>query len=88
MATLTKKPIQVYLRPEQLDRLRALAKRRGVSLAELIRQGVDLLVGETPPDHDPLLDIVGMFEGGPPDLAEKHDQYLAQIFREEHTTRE
>ncbi len=85
MATLTKKPIQVYLRPEQLDRLRALAEQRGVSVAELVRQGVDLLLAEAPADHDPLLDIVGMVEGGPPDLAEKHDEYLAKwIYEESH----
>ncbi len=83
MATLTKKPIQVYLRHDQLDRLRSLAERRGVSIAELVRQGVDLLLAETPADHDPLLDIVGIVEGGPTDLAEKHDEYLAQIIREE-----
>jgi methionine synthase I (cobalamin-dependent) len=83
VAALTKKPIQVYLRPEQLDQLRALAERRKVSIAELVREGVDLLLAETSADHDPLLDIVGMFDSGLGDLAEKHDEYLAQSFREE-----
>jgi hypothetical protein len=83
MATLTKRPIQVYLRREQLDALRGLAERRKVSVAELIRQGVDRLLSDVPIDDDPILDIIGMVEGGPPDLAEKHDEYLAQIIREE-----
>lgn len=77
MSSLTKKPIQVYLRPEQLDRLRAVAERRNVSVAELVRQGVDRLLEEIPVEDDPLLEIIGLVEGGPEDLAERHDAYLA-----------
>jgi hypothetical protein len=83
VVTLTKKPIQVYLRREQLDALRALAGRRRVSVAELVRQGVDRLLAEVPLDEDPAWDIIGLVEGGPPDLAEKHDEYLAKWLREE-----
>ncbi len=83
MRTLTKRPIQVYLRPEQLDALRGLAERRKVSVAELVRQGVDRLLAEVPWEEDPLLDIIGMVQGGPPDLAEKHDEYLAKWIHEE-----
>lgn len=83
MRTLTKKPLQVYLRPEQLAALRALAERRGVSLAELVRQGVDRLLADLPVEEDPLWDIVGLFDSGVGDLAEKHDEYLAQLIDEE-----
>lgn len=48
MARMVRK--QVYIEVEQQKRLKALAKERGVSEAELIRQGVDLALarGETP----------------------------------------
>jgi hypothetical protein len=82
MAIAHKKPLQVYLRPEQIEALRALAQRRNVPVAELVRQGVDKVLREIPPDEDPLWDIVGLFEG-PGDLAEKHDEYIATIIHEE-----
>jgi hypothetical protein len=82
MAIAHKKPLQVYLRPEQLEALRALALRRNLPVAELVRQGVDKVLREIPPEEDPLWDIVGLFEG-PGDLAEKHDEYIAKIIHEE-----
>ena len=54
-----------------------------MSVAELIRQGVDRLLDELPPEEDPLSDIIGMFDSGLGDLAEKHDEYLAQWLRED-----
>ena len=82
MATFTKKPIQVYLRPEQLDALRGLSQRRDVAIAELVRQGVDRLLAEVPPEEDPLLDIIGIANSRLGDLAEKHDEYLVPWLRE------
>lgn len=76
MVAITRKPLQVYLRPQQLEPLRALAKRRGVPMSELVRQGVDRVLAEVPPEEDPLMDIIGMFDSGLGDLAEKHDEYL------------
>jgi len=35
-------------------------------------------------DNDPLFQIAGMFAIGDADLAAKHDQYLAEIYRDEH----
>jgi hypothetical protein len=86
MATLTKKPIQVYMRPEQLEALRALARKRDVPVAELVRQGIDRLLAEVPAEEDPLWDIVGMVDSpsAPTNLAEKHDEYLARWSREDH----
>jgi hypothetical protein len=77
MSPLTKKPLQVYLRQDQLDALRALAKKEKVSLAELVRQGVDRLLVETPIEDDPLWNIVRLGESGVGDLAAEHDRYLA-----------
>jgi Ribbon-helix-helix protein, copG family len=78
MATLHKRPIQVYLRPDQLDKVRALARRRHLSIAEIIRQGVDRVLGDVPPEEDPLWELVGMVTEGPSDLSEKHDEYLTK----------
>ena len=78
MKTLTHRPLQVYLRPEQLEALRFLARRRDVSIAELVRQGVDRLLAEVPADEDPLWGIVGQFDSGLGDLSEQHDTYLAR----------
>lgn len=83
MATLTKKPIQVYLRPEQLEALRALARRRNVPVAELVRQGVDRVLAEMTPEEDPMWDIIGMCDSGLGDLAEKHDEYIVKWICEE-----
>lgn len=79
MATVTKRPIQVYLRPDQLDKLRALAERDHVSVAELVRQGVDRLLASLTVEEDPLLDIIGLVEDGPEDFAENHDAHLAEM---------
>ncbi len=51
MAVAQKKPIQVYLRPDQIDKLRYMADRRRTSIAELVRQGVDRLLLEVPPEE-------------------------------------
>ncbi len=83
MVKTAKKPLQVYLRTDQLDALRALAKRRGESMAGLVRAGVDKLLQEVPPEEDPLLDVVGIYDSGIGDLSEKHDEYIAQMIEEE-----
>ena len=79
MSALTTKPFQIYLREEQIAALRALAQKRGQSVAELIRQGIDLLLLNLPMEEDPLLDIIGMFDSGAGDLSTEHDHYLAEF---------
>jgi hypothetical protein len=79
VTTSTKRAIQVYLRPEQLDALRLLSTKQGTSMAELIRQGVDLLLTGIPVEDDPLWNIIGLGNSGVHDLALKHDRYLAEI---------
>ena len=84
MRTLTKKPIQVYLEERQLGTLRWLAEKRGVSVAELVRQSVDCYLLQLPSEDDPLWGIIGIGLGGPPDLAERHDDYLVEEFLKHH----
>lgn len=83
MVVINKKPIQVYLEPEQLRSLRALAAQRGVSMGELIRQGVNHILSEVPLEEDPLWNIVGTFDSGLGNLAEKHDEYIAKAVQDE-----
>lgn len=83
MTVSTKKPLQIYLRKDQLDALRGLSERREVSMAELIRQAVDHLLAEMPVEEDPLWDMVGVFDSGLGDLAENHDHYLADAIEAE-----
>lgn len=63
--------------------LRALATKREVPIARLVREGVDRLLDELPVEDDPLLDIIGLMDGGPPDMAKNHDAYLAEMIEQE-----
>lgn len=81
---LTKRPIQTYLRENQFAPLRALAATRGVSMAELIRQGVDKVLAETTLEEDPLIRIIGIGEGTVTDASERHDDYLYEEYTDLH----
>lgn len=85
MVKKMKKPLQIYLREDQMQTLRRVAERQGESIAELVRQGVDLFLDQLPPDEDPLMDIVGLYDSRLGDLADNHDEYLARLIREEHS---
>jgi hypothetical protein len=52
-------------------------------MAGLIRIGVDKLLQEVPPEEDPLLEVVGIYDSGIGDLSEKHDEYIVQMIEEE-----
>ncbi|MEW6486763.1 MAG: CopG family transcriptional regulator [Thermodesulfobacteriota bacterium] len=78
---MTGKPLQIYLRPDQDQALRALAARQDKSLAELIRHGVDLVLSEIPPGDDPALNVIGLGRSGRSDLATEHDRHLARAAR-------
>jgi hypothetical protein len=83
MAGAKKKPVQIYLREDQVKALRILVERRGESMAALVREGVDKLLNELPPEEDPLLDLLGLYDSGRGDLVEKHNEYLARMIKEE-----
>jgi len=76
---------QIQLTERQTQRLKALAKERGVSMAELIRQSVDkLLESSEIVDWEErkrrALSIVGLFRSDVPDLSTNHDEYLAEAY--------
>jgi len=45
----------------------------------LVRQGVDRVLEDVPAEEDSLWGIVGTFDSGLGDLAEKHDEYTAKL---------
>lgn len=78
---------QVQLTNAQLQGLRNLAAQRGVSIAELIRNGVDVILeGATEPSYEErmqrALAAVGMVKEGPTDMSERWDDYVAEAFSE------
>jgi hypothetical protein len=77
MNALKKRPIQIYLEPGQDNLLEILSKKRGVSKAAIIRDGVEKILRELPVEEDPAMGIVGLGNSGKGDLSEKHDKYIA-----------
>jgi Arc/MetJ-type ribon-helix-helix transcriptional regulator len=83
MATMRR--TQVQLTAEQVKALRRLAAERGVSMAELIRQGVDtVLETASEPSWEEkvqrALAAAGMVKEGPTDMSERFDDYLAEAW--------
>lgn len=82
MRKLRERPMQVYLRPDQDRALRQLAGNRKVSIAELVREGVDHVISSAP-EEDPLLGIIGLGRSNITDLSERHDYYIVQAIMNE-----
>ncbi len=66
-----------------LGRMKALAHRRKTTVSHLLREAVEKTYGidaglkkELDWKEDPLLKLIGTFEGGPRDLSVNHDHYL------------
>lgn len=80
-----KSKVQIYLDEEQDRRLRLLARVRGVSKSQLIREGIERYLEELlPPDRDPALGIIGLAgKIGRKDLSERHDEHLAPLIHRE-----
>ena len=78
---------QIQLTEKQSEALRRLAAARGRSIADLVRQGVDLyLRTEGRRDREELirraLKAAGRFSSGSSDGSAEHDRHLAKAFRE------
>lgn len=69
--------IQLHLSEAQDRRLRAAARARGETRAELIRRAIDAYLAQGSSPGDALLALVAMAgPGGRPDAAEQHDDLL------------
>ena len=76
---------QIQLSTDQKSRLKEIAAKRGVSVADLIRQGVDMLLeAYGQPDRDEMLKraaaAAGRFRSSEKDTATEHDRYLNRAF--------
>jgi hypothetical protein len=76
---------QVYLTEEQHAALHRAAERSGVSMTEELRRLIDrhlLAKGADPAlAREAYFRFVGIGESGAADVAERHDDYLAEAFR-------
>jgi len=73
---------QIQLTQEQAAELKRIAAERGVSVAEIVREGVDRVIRESrglswEERKRRALAVVGRFEG-PSDLSERHDDYFVE----------
>lgn len=75
---------QVQFTEAQMRKLKRLAAERGVSVAALIREAIDLLVRGAPEGEadrrQRALRAAGRFRSGRTDLATEHDRYLDDTF--------
>lgn len=76
---------QVQLTEEQMAELKARAAEQEVSVSELVRRGVDLLTKSRgalsrAERRERILAVAGRFSSGSDDVAERHDDYLADAF--------
>lgn len=74
---------QVQLSQAQLGELRARAAREGVSVSVLVRRAIDDLLSK--PSDDVIARAIAFLQRGfkgPGDLAERHDEYLAEAYLE------
>jgi predicted DNA-binding protein len=75
---------QIQLTDEQAQRLRRLAAERGVSMAALVRDGVERVLADD--NRAELwrraLSVVGKYRDveGAKDVAENHDRYLEEAY--------
>ena len=76
---------QVYLSEDQHAALQRAAERDGVSMTEQLRRLLDrhlLAKGADPArDREAYFSFVGIGETGAVDVAERHDDYLADAYR-------
>lgn len=76
---------QVQLTEQQFAALKAMAAAEGVSMAELIRRGVDLVLRSSGAVDREVrvrraIAAAGRFRSGLGDLAARHDDYLVEAF--------
>ena len=76
---------QKQLTQEQAKALKKLASSRHLSIAELIRQGVDTVLRsnvtvDAEEKRKRAIAIAGRFSSGKRDISKEHDKFLAEAF--------
>lgn len=79
---------QIQLTQEQLAALKRLAAERGVSVAELVRQGVETVLREASTEIEErrrrAIAALGSFDSGLTDVSERHDDYFVEAIENDH----
>ncbi len=77
-------PVQVYLRPNEKDRLERLTLKLDTTKSDVLRRGLEALESQlSDPELHPALSIIGIVSTGDEpcgpeiDVAREHDEYLA-----------
>jgi hypothetical protein len=77
---------QISLTADQAAGLSRLARERGVSMAAVVRDAVDVVLAQHSQDGrwERALAMIGRYRSkdGATDVAENHDAYLAETYRE------
>jgi len=76
---------QIQLTEEQAKKVKKIAARRGVPMAEVIRDAVDEVIrsnrhGVREEKRKQAVEILGKFRSGKRDVSKKHDIYLSEAF--------
>ena len=76
---------QIQLTEKQAARMKSAALKKGVSMAELIRQAIDMLLEKRGEKSDVELrrraiEAAGRFHSGTGNVARNHDGYLSEDF--------
>ncbi len=87
-----REPIQVYLSSEDRALLDRVAKTSGLSRAEVLRQGIRRMSAAANDGEHPAVrhmrEMAALDWGdGPNDMAERHDEYLAEIYLDNHESK-
>ena len=84
---VVREPVQVYLAPDDRKLLDSLAEATGLSRAEILRRGIRTFAaaarGGGRGVNSPMLGFLEETAGEewPEDVAERHDEFLAQQYR-------
>lgn len=75
---------QIQLTEKQAAAIKNLAKKKHISMAEIIRHSVDIMVKTGSIDEErrsKAIEAAGKFHSGVSDISVKHDKYLAEAFK-------
>lgn len=79
---------QIYLAPEQHKSLKQKAAKKGVSLAQLIREILTAHLkqneGLEKPAREIYMGLVGLGQSGLSDVSARHDDYLTEVLKNDH----
>jgi len=81
-----REPLQVYLAPDERALLDRVAQATGLSRAEVLRRALRQYAVESGTVRSPLVELIleSKGEDWPADIARRHDDYLAEIYRDLH----